>query len=71
MNVKFQKMMTPKCNDCGKRYPIGNTNGMPNMVGFQLEDGQVLNLCYKCLIKMGAMSEEEKDKYFKDLGVDE
>ena len=39
---------TPKCDKCGKRYFINHpTDGVPVMVGFQLEDGSILNYCYK------------------------
>ena len=60
--------LTPKCMDCGERVPIGNDkDGIPNMVGFQMEDGKVINICSKCISKVGQMPEAEREKYFDDM----
>lgn len=69
MGIVRSMGFTPKCNVCKERRMIGNTNGMPNMIGFQMKDGSVINLCNTCLIKVGQMSDAEKNKFFKDLGV--
>lgn len=67
---KFRNIMTPKCSKCGERRMIGNTRGIPNMVGFQMEYGKTINLCNVCMMKLGAMkTEEEKEKFFDDLGI--
>ena len=65
MKVKF----TPPCSACGKRETIGNTDGMPNIVGFVCDNGQTINLCRECIIKLGGMNEEEKKDFFASLGV--
>lgn len=65
MNIKFN--MTPKCTNCGSRYPIGNTNGMPNMIGFKLKDGKTINLCYKCMITLGSLPDDKKEEFINRL----
>ena len=62
--------MTPPCTKCGKRWKLGNTNGMPNMVGFGLDDGRVINICQECMIELGKLDEQGKDKFFEDMGVE-
>lgn len=57
------------CSICGKTFIQGNTNGMPNGVGFYCKDGTLINMCQGCLIDLGGMTEEEKDKFFKDHGI--
>ena len=56
------------CSNCGKRIVPGNTNGLPNGVGFVQDDGTIINLCQQCLIDFGKMSKEEKDRFFTDRG---
>lgn len=41
------------CDECGKKIKPGNTDGMPNGVGFQLENGKIINICQACIIKAG------------------
>lgn len=61
-------MMTPKCKKCGKRYPIGNLpNGVPAMIGFQLKDGSVMNICGNCICDVGGMTEEERDYFLNEV----
>ena len=38
------------CNECGKEINPGNTNGLPNGVGFELEDGTIYNVCLDCMM---------------------
>lgn len=43
-----------KCNECGKEfYPGNRIDGLPNGVGFQLEDGTIYNVCCECVMKIG------------------
>lgn len=51
------------CNNCGKEIIPGNRpDGLPNGVGFQLSDGNVMNVCTDCLIEMGANTEDEDEE---------
>ena len=61
---------TPKCDKCGKRMPILPTDMTPAMVGFELEDGKVINLCRKCIMELGKAKQEGRaDEFFKELGI--
>lgn len=44
---------TPACSKCGKRYLLNHPtpDNVPVMVGFELEDGTVLNYCYRCIVE--------------------
>lgn len=48
------------CDECQKEIKPGNTNGMPNGVGFKLEDGKIINICQSCLIEIGKKSKKGK-----------
>ena len=63
----MKSRITPPCTACGKRMKIGNTNGMPNMVGFVLEDGTTINVCQECMIKLGKMTDAEKSVFLAEL----
>lgn len=40
-----------ECNVCKRKFSPGNRpDGLPNGLGFQLEDGSVFNMCADCLI---------------------
>lgn len=55
--------MRIKCEMCGKEIIPGNDeNGLPNGVGFELEDGIILTVCSDCICKTG-----ENPKYFDDF----
>ena len=57
-----------KCDGCGKEFKHGNyIDGTPNGMGFQLEDGRLITLCRGCIIKLGMMSEEHKNEFFKKI----
>jgi len=57
----FDRKVGVKCNECGKRFVAGNrADGIPNGVGFVLDDGTVVNVCSDCLIKIG-QEKEGKD----------
>lgn len=60
--------MKIKCNKCGKKFKNGNTNGLPNGLGFQLHSGEVLNLCRDCIIELGTIKNEKKrDEFFNAI----
>jgi len=61
---------TPPCDKCGKRMRFGNTNGIPNMIGFETKDGKIINLCKDCIISLGTMTDEEKSRYFEELDIE-
>ena len=47
---------TITCDECQKEFKPGNRpDGLPNGVGFQLENGQIINICYDCIIKQGML----------------
>lgn len=57
-----------KCDSCGNIFMSGPTyDGLPNGLGFEDKDGNIINICKKCLIKLGQMTDDEKDKFFKEL----
>lgn len=46
-----------KCDECGKYFLAGSRpDGLPNGIGFMMEDGSVHNVCADCLTKI----QEEK-----------
>lgn len=59
-----------KCDNCKKEFKSGNReDGIPNGVGFQMEDGTTITLCADCLIELGKLDEKGRNKFFKRLGV--
>lgn len=57
--------MLIKCDMCGKEIIPGNDeNGLPNGVGFELEDGTMLNVCSECICALGDNA-EEFDKFLE------
>ena len=53
------------CDMCGKEIIPGNDeNGLPNGVGFQFEDGKIINACSECICAVGENA-EEFDKFLK------
>lgn len=50
----MKKAKTVKCNECGMLIiPGSRPDGLPNGVGFQMQDGSIYNLCCNCIIKKG------------------
>ena len=60
---------TPPCTICGKRFVIDPYAQLPAMVGFVKEDGTALNICRKCLMKYGSMTEEERLSFNEKHGI--
>ena len=46
MKANYQNL---KCCFCGKKFTPGNTNGMPNGVGFQMKSEKIYNVCRECI----------------------
>ena len=62
--------MTPECMRCGQSFPICDNDRLPAMVGFELEDGTVINLCRYCIMDLGKAKQlGREDEFFKDLGI--
>jgi hypothetical protein len=62
------KMIAVKCDNCGNVFISGNNkDGLPNGVGFKLNDGRTINFCSKCIIEVGRMGEEEREAFFKNI----
>ncbi len=59
--------MSPKCHICGCRTLGGTINGIPSMLGFQLRNGKVINLCYSCIVNLRSMSQEEKNAFLTEV----
>lgn len=61
-----------KCDKCGNiiSNKIQRADGLPNGVGFELEDGRLINLCSGCIMCLGMLNDEGKKKFFNELGVD-
>ena len=56
------KMKTIKCDECGKEFEVGSRpDGLPNGVGFQLEDGTIWNVCAECIVKIGKELKEDEE----------
>lgn len=63
-----------KCDKCKKEFSIGNgADGLPNGVGFELDDGRIIVLCKECLKELGRLKEAGNEAgtkaFFKELGV--
>ena len=53
--------MEVTCMVCGKKFLPGNDeHGIPNGVGFMLEDGSVLNMCSECIMSEKLPSDIDK-----------
>ncbi len=64
-----------KCDKCNNTFVAGNrADGTPNGVGFQLQDGRILNICADCIDELGRLREAGEEakikKFFEDMGVE-
>lgn len=64
-----------KCDKCKNTFAAGNkADGTPNGVGFQLQDGRVINLCADCISKLGRLKETDDEDgfkaFFNELGIE-
>ena len=69
--MKPNRIQSHQCDKCGRTFVDGSHgDGIPNGVGFMLDDGRLINLCANCIIKLGKLKEEGKKKFFEDLGIE-
>ena len=60
--------MKCKCTNCEKTFKSGNApDGTPNGVGLVLQNGKQITLCRTCIIKLGMMSDTNKNKFIAQL----
>lgn len=64
-----------KCDKCKSNFLIGNrADGTPNGMGFQLQDGRIINLCADCISALGELKEKNDEAgfkaFFNDLGIE-
>ena len=58
------------CSYCGSVFEPGNRpNGAPNGMGFQLEDGCIINLCYHCICNLA--DDPKMQKWLENYGKGE
>ena len=58
-----------KCDECGKFFEVGNRpDGIPNGIGFEMEDGTVYNVCSQCIMSMTPERAEEIAKMINKEG---
>lgn len=57
------------CDKCKKFFLPGNRpDGIPNGLGFVLQNGKKITVCADCVMKLGAMqTDAERDKFFEEL----
>lgn len=56
-----------KCDGCGRKFKRGNfVDGTPNGMTFVLEDKNI-TVCRGCMIKLGMMNKEDKNKFLNEL----
>jgi len=59
--------MSIKCRGCDREFFPGMTDGEPNGVGFQQQDGSIINLCRDCIRSLGEMDEDARRKFFRSI----
>ncbi len=59
--------ITIKCDNCGCRFGIGNTDGIPNGMSFVQKDNRSITICQKCIMAIREMSDSEKAEFFAIL----
>lgn len=57
------------CKKCKMQInnDIKHDDGLPMGVGFQLDDGTILNLCAECIKRLGEMTEQQQSQFFEKL----
>lgn len=66
----MKKVKAISCDKCESIIVSGNTNGLPNGVGFELDDGKVITLCANCLKDLCSRDDKGKDAFFKEIGIE-
>ena len=65
-----------KCDKCENIISdtIQRSDGLPNGVGMQLEDGRTITICADCINEIGRLKEAGDDEglnnFFRELGVE-
>lgn len=66
----MMSILAVKCDRCGERVYVGRERCV---VGFRLRDGRQINVCDRCLVLLGSISESgdkaAEEEYFKALDV--
>lgn len=71
----MEKIKAIKCNKCNSVFISGNNaDGLPNGVGFELEDGRLINLCHNCIMELGKIKAAGDsvgvNNFFAELGIE-
>lgn len=71
----MKKIKTITCDKCSSKFISGNgADGLPNGVGFALQDGRTITLCKVCIMELGRLKEAEDGdgfkKFWAELGVE-
>ena len=64
-NKRTGLLKTIKCDCCGNKFIAGSSNGLPNGVGFETDDGKLVNICKLCL-----MNKSKLNKFLEERGID-
>lgn len=58
-----------KCDKCKKDFSevVDRADGLPNGVGFELQNGKVITLCADCIKELGSRDRKGKNAFIKDL----
>lgn len=65
MTKKFR--CTPECDRCGVRKELSYKDEIPPMVGFEFQDGKMLNLCCDCISFLGELVQSGNDEGVRDF----
>lgn len=59
-----------KCAKCGKSFEAGTRpDGLPNGVGFELQDGRIIKICADCITALGGMNDAQRKQFFSDIDI--
>lgn len=72
---KGGKIQALKCDKCNRVFISGNgIDGLPNGVGFQQQDGNIITLCKACIMEIGKLKEAGDEaglkSFWNELGVE-
>lgn len=57
----------PECDYCG--YEYSPMDPLKQVIVFAQTDGTSVKLCRDCLIMLGRMSEQDRDQFFLEMGL--
>lgn len=56
------------CSKCKNGFYKGiRPDGLPNGVGFEMEDGLVIHLCANCIMELGKLDRESQEEFIGEL----